>query len=382
MGEGRSCAVFDDGGLRCWGSGPLGYPTELQSIGDDEHPFEAGDVPTGGAVKQVALGGAFTCILYEQGQVRCIGDNGTGRLGYGHSLVVSPLPSEAEDLSLGEPAKMITAGLTHACALLESGAVRCWGYIPAGALGYRNGQNTVGDDETPGDLPPLDLGGAATAVTAGAYYTCAILGGGTGDVVCWGFNPSGQLGYGHTQTIGDNESPGSEGSVHDEVVEIVSYGLSTCIRLEAGDLTCWGEGSSILGYGNSNTLGDDEAARNALPVMIGGVARRIGGGPKCALMSDDRLRCWGENDSGQIGIGTREDVGDDEVPIESEPAQLGSRVALIARGLSSKHMCALMQDGTVRCWGENGNGELGLGHQENIGDDELPAESPPVRLLE
>ena len=63
LGKNRTCAVLDDGALRCWGSnadGVLGYPLDIEAVGDNEHPFEVGDVPTGGPVKEVALGVNFT----------------------------------------------------------------------------------------------------------------------------------------------------------------------------------------------------------------------------------------------------------------------------------------------------------------------------------
>src|SRR6185503_17727667 len=103
------------------------YPADRGTIGDDEHPYEAGDVRTGAPVKKVALGSTFTCILYAGGNVKCIGANGSGQLGYGHTDPVADEPIDVGDVSLGEPAQDVAAGTTITCALLESGAVRCWG---------------------------------------------------------------------------------------------------------------------------------------------------------------------------------------------------------------------------------------------------------------
>jgi Regulator of chromosome condensation (RCC1) repeat len=150
VGFHRSCAVLNDGALRCWGInelGVLGYPETIPFVGDDEHPFEVGDVPTGGPIKQVALAYPHTCVLYAAGNVRCFGYNETGGLGYGHELPVGS-PAEADDVQLGEKATQIVAGFGHTCALLESGAARCWGG-GAAALGYGDNESVVGDDEGP-----------------------------------------------------------------------------------------------------------------------------------------------------------------------------------------------------------------------------------------
>jgi hypothetical protein len=171
------------------------------------------------------------------------------------------------------------------CAVLDSGAVRCWGYNAFAALGYENPDldTTVGDDETPAELDALDIGGSVVSLTAGLHFTCAILGGGEGRVRCWGVNLTGQLGYGHTETIGDNESPGSEGDVMSGVSEVISVGGSSCALFEGtGAVKCWGEGDEILGYGNLNTIGDNEEARLEIDVSVGGVVAHLGGGAQNA----------------------------------------------------------------------------------------------------
>jgi alpha-tubulin suppressor-like RCC1 family protein len=192
----------------------------------------------------------------------------------------------------------------------------------------------------------------------------------------------GWLGYGHTQTIGDNEPPGSEGNVMESVSQLTIDSFSVCGLREGGTVKCWGAGDDILGYGNLVDIGDDEEARFAVDVDLGGVVEQLGGGPKCALMSDRAVRCWGKNDLGQLGRGDREPIGDDEDPVDASATELGGPASRLARGSSYAHMCALMQTGSVRCWGKNEAGELGLAHQESIGDNEPPTDAAPVRVLE
>ena len=98
----------------------------------------------------------------------------------------------------------IAAGANHTCALLDTGNVRCWGFGEFGALGYGN-TNNIGDNETPASVGDVNVGGTVIQITVGDFHTCALLS--TGNVRCWGVNFSGQLGYGNTVNIGDNEAP-------------------------------------------------------------------------------------------------------------------------------------------------------------------------------
>lgn len=388
LGASRTCAVLDDGALRCWGTGQLGYPAEVGRVGDDEHPFEVGDVKTGGPVRQVALGKDFNCILYAAGNVRCFGQNGLGQLGYGHTDDIVAEPADVDDVSLGGPAKSIAAAAQFTCALLESGAVRCWGAFDLRCSGYGDGEEQVGDDEVPTDKTAIEVGGAVEQIEVGATHICALLAGGDGRVRCWGFGVNGALGYGtdgagSLDCVGDTGSPADRGDVDtdDPVRFIRAYGASNCVQYENEETSCWGDGATILGYGTTTNYGDNESAGAAPNLMIGGVATDLGGGPKCALMSDRSVRCWGRNDVGQLGLGHTEDVGNDEVPLDADPIALGGTVKKLAHGLSNQHMCVIMDDDSVRCWGNNEDAQLGLGHREDVGDTETPADVPSVRVL-
>ena len=105
------------------------------------------------------------------------------------------------------PGERLDAGSEHTCVVLDNGNVRCWGLNSAGQLGYGNtgvvGKTRIGDDETPKTEGPVDFGGPdAVEVATGSFHSCAILEG--GDVRCWGLGADRRLGYAHTNTIGDN----------------------------------------------------------------------------------------------------------------------------------------------------------------------------------
>ena len=133
-------------------------------------------------------------------------------LGYGNTEDIGDdeTPASAGDVNLGGLAVEIAAGGEHTCALLTTGAVRCWGHGARGALGYGNIED-IGDDETPASAGDVYIGGTAVHITAGAGHSCALLA--TGAVRCWGAGLTGCLGYGNTEDIGDDETPASAGDV-------------------------------------------------------------------------------------------------------------------------------------------------------------------------
>src|SRR6185295_19801259 len=114
----------------------LGYANTTR-IGDNEPPSAAGDLELGGAAVQLAAGARHTCALLDTGAVRCWGSAAQGRLGYANTTDIgdTEVPSAAGDVPLGGRVTQITAGDTHTCALID-GHVRCWGEGSLGRLGH------------------------------------------------------------------------------------------------------------------------------------------------------------------------------------------------------------------------------------------------------
>lgn len=367
--------------VRCWGHGEfgqLGYGN-MNSIGDDETPASTGDVEVGGIVVELALGGSHTCARLDTGAVRCWGFGAFGQLGYGstESIGSEVTPASAGDVDLGGAVVELAAGARHTCARLETGAVRCWGWGNNGVLGYGN-TDSIGDDESPASAGDVDVGGTVVELDAGGEHTCARLT--TGAVRCWGW---GSLGYGNTNTIGDDEAPASAGDIDvgGVVVEIdAGYG-HTCARLEAGNVRCWGSSDfGQLGYGNTNTIGNDETPASAGDVDVGGAVVELATGSfhTCARL-ENSIRCWGHGESGQLGYGNTNSIGDDETPASAGYVDIGGAVVEVVAGID--HNCARLQTGAVRCWGYNLFGELGYGNTNWIGDDETPASAGDVSFF-
>jgi alpha-tubulin suppressor-like RCC1 family protein len=379
-GRRHTCVLLEGGDVRCWGYneyGQLGYG-HVDQIGDDEVPSSVGAVPVGGVVVQLAAGRYHTCALLDDGNVRCWGYNWNGQLGYGHTEMIGDdeAPAGVDAVDVGGAVAQLAAGNSHTCALLENGAVRCWGANGAGQLGHGE-WNPVGDDEEPSSVAALDLGGRVVQLAAGGDHSCALLEGGA--VRCWGYNGEGLLGYGHMNEIGEAPTLAGNVNVGGRVVQLAAGRYHTCALLESGAVRCWGynwEGQ--LGLGHTDNIGDDELPSSADVVQVGGRTVQLTAGEEftCALLEDGAIRCWGYNRSGRLGQGHESNIGDNEMPDSVDAVDVGGHAVEIVAGRA--HTCALLEDGALRCWGHNGYGQLGYGNHWIIGDNELPFSVAPV----
>jgi alpha-tubulin suppressor-like RCC1 family protein len=378
----RHNCIETGGALKCWGAnkwGQLGSPA-LASVGDDPNEVQTlapVDLGAGFRVRSVALGSEFTCALSEAGAVKCFGRNDAGQLGVGDVRARGLAPGDMGDalpaVALGEPATQVAAGESHACALLASGAVKCWGLNKSGQLGLGN-RDVVGDGD--GEVPlPVDLGSMPRVVqiVAGARHSCALFA--DGALKCWGENGSGQLGLG-TQTA-RGVAPGEMGDALPPVDLGPGFTASSLAAMASGScaldpdqgVKCWGaDGSGELGHEDAVSRGGTpEQMGAALPLVDLGIGQAIDGltcGDHhcCATFLQHTLKCWGSNRSGQLGLGDAlgrgRDAGTmgDDLPFVS--FQTFERVLEArARGDGT---CARTARGWL-CWGGNSDGLLGAG---------------------
>ncbi|NVB43353.1 hypothetical protein G6O69_36345 [Pseudenhygromyxa sp. WMMC2535] len=382
LGEQHVCALIDGGRVRCWGwneYGQLGYGHNYD-IGDDELPSDAGDLLLPDMATALSLGG-HACALFEDGEVRCWGIGSSGQLGNGGTDNIGDDETLADLGGLGLSSVVeLGLGSAHTCALFDGGAVSCWGYNESGELGYGN----IASSYAPGES--LSLGGSATKLGLGGHHSCALLEG--HELRCWGNNLYGQLGLGHTNGVGDDELPDSVDLVSlglssdIEVVDVELGAFHTCALLSDGGVMCWGGNEyGQLGLGHINNIGDDESPSSESAVSLPGAVEQLalGGYHSCALLSGGEVSCWGQNQYGQLGLGHTHDIGDDELPEDAGLVELGGSALAIAAG--GAHTCALLENHDVRCWGYNDSGQLGLGHTANVGDDESPGDVDPVSVL-
>ena len=294
------------------------------------------------AQASITAGRNHTCALLSTGAVKCWGSNSNGQLGDGTTAnrltptAVTGLPSDVT---------AITTGRNHTCALLATDAVECWGYNPDGRLG----DGSTIDRLTP--TPVTGLSSDVTAITGGTRHTCALLA--TGAVTCWGDNNVGQLG---DNTTNDRHTPTPVTGLPSDVTAITAGTEHTCALLATGAVTCWGNNAS-------GQLGDNTTANQLTPTPVTGLSSDVtaisaGHFHTCALLTTGAVHCWGYNGNGQLGDGT---TNDRHAP--TPVTGLSSGVTAITA--ETFHTCALLTTGAVHCWGYNGYGQLGDGTTTN-----------------
>lgn len=334
-GEDHSCLRANDGNVYCWGQNDWG------ELGDNSRVNRTRPTIISGLNGIIAIdnGESHSCALNSQGGVVCWGHGWAGALGdglSGHSFI----PVNVNGLTSG--VIQISSGAHHNCAVLNTGGIKCWGWNIEGQLG--NGTTDWAWNATPTDVSGLNSG--VTTVTSGRNHTCAILT--NGDVKCWGSNWAGQLGDGTTDS---SLVPVDVIGLTDTVA--ISLGIDhTCALTAAGGVKCWGANFD-------GELGDGTYISRTSPVDVSGLSSGVskianGGYHSCALLSGGGVRCWGLNISGQVGNNT---VQSSEVPVDV--------IGLASGGQSIDagyyHTCVLLTNGTIKCWGSNGYGQLGLG---------------------
>jgi len=252
----HTCGVSTGGDVVCWGDNSLG---QLGRPGSESGPSPVAGLP--GGTTAVAAGGAHTCALARDGGVWCWGDGSSGQLGQGSaSDSVTPVAVTG----LPEPAVAIDAGAYHTCALLQDGDVACWGENRLGQIG--DGTRTSRSSS----VLVQGLTGKARAVTVGSSFSCALLE--VGAVQCWGSNELGELGTGTFSTPpSGNEPPAPPTTVTGlgrGVTALFAAGNHACAELEGGGLRCWG--ANELGQ-----LGDGTVEGRDRPVPWRGMRAKL-----------------------------------------------------------------------------------------------------------
>ncbi len=409
---GSTCARFADGTLKCWGYnlfGQLGYG-DTANRGDG--PGEMGDalppvdLGTDRTVVDAAAGDLDTCAVLDNGQVKCWGWNQYGQLGLGDTVQRGDNPGEMGDalpaiaLGAGRTAAAVAVGQASACAILDNGAVRCWGRNDLGQLGLGDTANRGDGPGEMGDaLPAVDLGPGRTAVSiaAGPFHMCAVLD--NGAVKCWGYNGNGQLGLGDTATRGDG--PGEMGAALPAVAlgtgrtarSLALGTFSTCALLDDATVKCWGSndfGQLGNGSGSSAAVGDGpgEMGDSLAAVQLGTgrttVELAAGLAHVCARLDNATVKCWGRGNHGQLGNGSPSDVGRFAIQMGDNlaAADLGTGRTAVGLAAGNDYSCARLDDGTLKCWGGNDFGQLGLGDTDARGRfaGEMGDALPPVDL--
>ena len=322
-----------NGGVKCWkvNSGELG----AGAAGTDNAPVTPVDVAGVSGATAIVGSERHTCVLVSGG-VKCWGSNDFGQLGNGAAGMDND-PLMPVDVVGVSGATAITAGARHTCALV-GGGVKCWGDLDPVNWAMARPIRT----QAPSRWSLLRESMTPLAIAAGSTHTCALVNGG---VKCWGGNQSGQLGDGSdvaaltpTEVVGVSD-----------VTAIAAGGDNTCALVHGG-VKCWGALTGGMFEIGGTT---DRVTAVTVAGVHGATAITAGDWHTCALVNGD-VFCWGANNGRQLGDGGT-------VNRHTPAAVMGiSHATAIAAG--ALHTCAVVNGG-VKCWGSNQFGQLGDGTQ-------------------
>ena len=344
-GYSHTCAILDNGSVSCWGRGNYGQLGN-GATSDKSTPTLTSSLGTGRTA--VASGSSHTCAILDNGSVSCWGRGNYGQLGNG-GWSDKTTPTLTSSLGTGRTAVALSSGNHHTCAILDNGAVSCWGDGYDGQLG--NGGTST--QTTPTLTSSLGTGRTAVALSSGSYHTCVILD--NGDVSCWGEGDYGRLGNGGTS---DKTTPTLTSSLGTgrTAVALSSGEYHTCAILDNGAVSCWGKG----GYGRLGNGGTSDKTTPTLTSSLGtgrtAVALSSGYQHTCAILDNGAVSCWGRGSSGQLGNG-----GTSDQTTPTLTSSLGTGRTAVALSSGSFHTCAILDNGAVSCWGYGYWGQLGNG---------------------
>jgi alpha-tubulin suppressor-like RCC1 family protein/pimeloyl-ACP methyl ester carboxylesterase len=387
VGRIHSCARLSNGTVKCWGANldlEMGNGTWTSR---ETTPVQVSNITT---ASTIAGGGYHTCAILTDATIKCWGLNSQGQLGPGNANLTA-VPVTVSGIG---NASSIALGYSHTCAVLTNSTLKCWGY-------NNNGQ--IGDNTTTRRTSPITVSGITTATNVGLgdYHTCvrlsdstlkcwgkndlgelgngttsnaltpvavsgisnaADVGGGTGftcagldvgGIKCWGANESGQLGRGTAQL---QMIPALvDGNNLNKILDVVSGFAHTCVLWDSGSVKCWGENTH-------GQLGNGTTDPSTVPVDVLGITNAVaiaaGSRHNCVILSGGTVKCWGNDLYGQLGNNTA-------IATYSTPVTVTGISSAAALGLGPRHSCAVLTDGTVKCWGRNIDGELGNGKTNN-----------------
>lgn len=290
------CAAMQAGGILCWGYNSHGQVGDGATGVNRLTPVAVSGIT--GTVTKVYGGwwpGTF-CAVLESSIVKCWGRNDFGQCGDG---TTTDRNTPVTMTAITETFETLAMGMSHVCALLESGAVKCWGKGSEGQLG----------DGTSFSYTGVAVSGitTATSLDAGEHFSCASLE--DGSVKCWGQNTYGQLGDG---TNTQRNTPVTVSGIS-TAVNVACGVRHVCAALQDGGMTCWG-------YGGQGQLGNGvSGASSSTPVVVGSPALALfqvmtytSSGVIITVSANSSVtrpdysllgRVWVDGPSGNVGIG-------------------------------------------------------------------------------
>ncbi len=354
-----SCLLDDTGAVLCWGDDMFGLGCT------DGECLVPTPVPGMEDITEITMGESNLCGIFGDGTVHCLGANGCAQVtGTGVTSAFEPTPIEVFGIA---GAVQVSGGNCFACALLDTGKVVCWG---DNVDGQASGDGTTGGNRATSEIPGLSN---IVQVSAGDLHTCVVRA--DGHAFCWGHNGGGKIGdgvpqwnmpgYDGTQTVINPVTTPTEVVTLTDVASITASNCGTCAVRRTGEVACWGENSEgELGVGGTWDSSNPYYYGTSTPVSVVGITDAIaiatGYLHFCALLQSGGVKCWGWNGNGQLGVDASIDgLWESNLPVDV--TNVTHAVELSLGVANSDHYCVLLASGEVQCWGDCYSGQCGDG---------------------
>jgi len=361
-GDFFTCGLTTAGTAYCWGAAIFGQ------LGNDDVVSSATPVAVAGGhtFRTLAVGSDHACGLDLAGAAWCWGLNDYYELGLATAacndkFIFASCARVPMAVSGAHSFDSIVVAGYSSCALTATHATFCWGWNVHGQVG----SGPVGGTT---DAPaPILSSRQFVALTLDISHACGVMA--SDSIFCWGSNIYGQLG---ADTLQTPRCPNTGGTPFFCTVSPVYSGAGlvasrvsagsthTCALTDSGDGYCWGSNE----YG---VLGNSSALGGRVPVLVAGShawrAISAGSDHTCAL-ENGAAWCWGVNTYGQLGVATVSEACHAFISAQvcrTTPIAVASGIGYATISAGSSHTCALTSDGDIWCWGRGIEGQLGNG---------------------
>ncbi|MEV0456406.1 RCC1 domain-containing protein [Catellatospora methionotrophica] len=299
-------------------------------------------------VRDVEAGGRFSLALLHNGTVKAWGANSDGQLGDG-TTINRPIPGSVPNV---RGVRALAAGGAHSLALLANGTVLAWGDNARGQLG----DGTVDDRTAPVAVTGL-AGRKVVGIAAGSQFSLALLADGT--LRAWGDNRSGQLGTGAVSPAPQTTPVTVSGLTGVKVKQVDAGDSHALAVLGNGTVRGWGENSR-------GQVGNGTASNTPVPTptpvagLTGVKIVNAGGFSSLAIGVNGRVKGWGANGDGQLGDGTTVTPRPNPVDAVGLTGVVDISTAGSGASLDGGFTVAI-SNGVIKAWGDNSSGQVGIG---------------------
>ncbi len=261
-----------------------------------------GAIPIASKIKEIDLHAGTVCVLTLDSAVYCWGYNAGGHIGNATTVSSSsPVAVLQGAIPPGVTIKDIDVGASYVCAVGTDDRIYCWGINTGGQLG--DGSQTARTTPVQTLLGAMPSGGQVIGLSAGSNNTCAIVSGQR--AYCWGVGSTGRNGDGTTTLRTSPVQIYQTNGMAVGTTQHVSIGaLHTCSVDAAGAPYCWGAGSYGANGSGGNQTRPNAIARGAIPSSATITAVSAGNNVTCMIDNEKKLYCWGDNEFGQLGVGS------------------------------------------------------------------------------